>query len=182
MTTNQDIMAFLKKTEEDREREKEEDSKAREIERKEDMQRILEIISIVVQKVVNSVLKPLEERLVIQEKANMGMSRQFNTIKEELQALKNGINRQEFPPLPEHSEHGVARSGQAVVTPRVLDMAGTIRSSEEYSEAALGEIKQMCADARRVIGLTQISPRMLELQVKSYGDRDLEEAMLMEVV
>ena len=101
-------------------------------------------------------------------------------IKEELEALKKVMNRQEFPSLPEHCEHGGARSGQ-VVTSRMLDMARTHRSSEEHSGAAEGEIKQMCADARRVIGLTPISPRMLELQVNSYGARDKEEAMLMEV-
>ena len=145
------------------------------------MQKILEMISIGVQREVNSVMKPLEERLGKHEKANMEMSRQFITIKEELEALKKVMNRQEFPPLPEHGEHGGARSGQVVTPPRLLDMARTHRSSEEYSGAAEGEIKQMCADARRVIGLTPISPRMLELQVNSYGARDKEEAMLMEV-
>jgi hypothetical protein len=133
MTTNQDIMGFLKKTQEDREKEKEEDRKAREIERKEDMQKILEMISIGVQKEVNSVLRPLEERLGIQEKANMEMSRQFISIKEELDALKKVMNRQEFPSLPEHGEHGGARSGKVVTPPRLLDMARTHRSSEEYS-------------------------------------------------
>ena len=39
----------------------------------------------------------------------------------------------------------------------------------------------MCADARRVIGLTPIDQRMLELQMQSFGARDKEEAMLMEV-
>ena len=93
------------------------------------------MISIGVQKEDNSVLKPLEERLGMQEKANMEMYRQFITIKEDLEALKKVINRQEFPSLPEHSEHGGARSGH-VVTSRLLDMARTLRSSEEYSEAA----------------------------------------------
>ena len=180
MTTNQDIMAYLKKSQEDRAREKEEDSKVREIERKEDMQMILEMIAIGVQKEVKSVMKPLEERLDMQEKTNMEMSRQFITIKEELEALKKVMTGQDFPPLPEQSEQGGNRSGH-VVTPRLLNMTRTLRSSEEHSGAAVGEIKQMCADARRVIGLTPISPRMLELQVNSYGARDKEEAMLMEV-
>ena len=172
MTTNQDIMAYLKKSQEDRAREKEEDSKVREIERKEDMQMILEMIAIGVQKEVKSVMKPLEERLDMQEKTNMEMSRQFITIKEELEALKKVMNGQEFPSLPS------ANSGP--VFPR-LELTRTLISSEDNLGAAEGEIKQMCADARRVIGLTPISPRMLELQINSYGAKDKEEAMLMEV-
>ena len=165
-------MAYLKKSQEDRAREKEEDSKVREIERKEDMQKILEMIAIGVQKEVKSVMKPLEERLDMQEKTNMEMSRQFITIKEELEALKKVMNGQEFPSLPS------ANSGP--VFPR-LELTRTLISSEDNLGAAEGEIKQMCADARRVIGLTPISPRMLELQINSYGAKDKEEAMLMEV-
>ena len=41
MTSNQDIMLFLKNKEENREKEKQEDMKARAAERKEDMQKIL---------------------------------------------------------------------------------------------------------------------------------------------
>ena len=59
MTTNQDIMAFLKRDQEAREKEKEEDIIARAIERKEDMKKILEMITIGVKNEINSVLKPL---------------------------------------------------------------------------------------------------------------------------
>ena len=59
MTTNQDIMAFLKRDQEAREKEKEEDIIARAIERKEDMKKILEMITIGVKTEINSVLKPL---------------------------------------------------------------------------------------------------------------------------
>ena len=39
----------------------------------------------------------------------------------------------------------------------------------------------MCASARKVIGLTPIDPRMLEMQMQSYGAKDMEEAKLMEI-
>ena len=46
------------------------------------------------------------------------------------------------------------------------------------TEKRIGDI---CADARRVIGLTPIEPRMLELQKRCYGAKSEEEAMMMEV-
>ena len=52
------------------------------------------------------------------------MARQFNTIMEELEALKKVVNRQEFPCLPEHSEQGGASSGPSV-TPR-LEVSRTL--------------------------------------------------------
>ena len=39
----------------------------------------------------------------------------------------------------------------------------------------------MCASARRVVGFTPIEPRMLELQMQSYGAKDMEEAKIMEI-
>jgi predicted DNA-binding protein (MmcQ/YjbR family) len=43
------------------------------------------------------------------------------------------------------------------------------------------EIEEICSDARRVIGFTPIEPRMLEIQMQSYGAKDIQEAMQMEV-
>ena len=39
----------------------------------------------------------------------------------------------------------------------------------------------MCSSARRVVGFTPIEPRMLEMQMLSYGAKDMEEAKLMEI-
>lgn len=39
----------------------------------------------------------------------------------------------------------------------------------------------MCSAGRKIIGFTPIEPRMLDLQIQSYGARNMEEAMLMEV-
>ena len=43
------------------------------------------------------------------------------------------------------------------------------------------KVKQICSNARKVKGLTPIEPRMLEIQMQSYGAKDIQEAMLMEV-
>ena len=138
------------------------------------MQNIMELITIGVKKELSSVLRPLEERLEEQEKVNTDMARQFNTLKAEFEALKD---RQEFPPLPEHRGQGCDGGGPSD-TPKHETARRPIMVCLEADE---GEIKQMCADARRVIGLTPIEPRMLEIQMRSYGARDKQEAMLMEV-
>ena len=170
MTTNQDIMAFLKKAEEAREKEKEEDLIARAQERKEDMQKIADMITTGVKNEVNRVLKPLEERLAEQEAINTDMGRQLNKVMGELEALRRGasVYGQDFPLLSYHSEHEIVSRGS---TSR---HEGGFCKEEE-------EVKVMCADARKVIGLTPIEPRMLELQMQSFGAKDKEEAMLMEV-
>ena len=42
-------------------------------------------------------------------------------------------------------------------------------------------VRDMCAAARRIIGFKPIEPRMLELQMRCYGAKTKEEAMLMEI-
>ena len=39
----------------------------------------------------------------------------------------------------------------------------------------------MCSSARKVVGLTPIEPRMLEMQMENYGAKDMEEAKMMEI-
>ena len=41
--------------------------------------------------------------------------------------------------------------------------------------------QEMCASARKIVGFTPIEPRMLDLQIQSYGARNLEEAKEMEI-
>ena len=45
----------------------------------------------------------------------------------------------------------------------------------------LHDTKNICAAARRIIGLTPIEPRMLDIQIQSYGAQNKQEAMLFEV-
>ena len=41
--------------------------------------------------------------------------------------------------------------------------------------------RDMCASARKVVGFAPIEPKMLDMQIRCYGAKDLEEAMMMEV-
>ena len=42
-------------------------------------------------------------------------------------------------------------------------------------------MEEICGAGRRVVGFTPIEPRMLELQIQSFGARNQDEAMLMEI-
>ena len=42
-------------------------------------------------------------------------------------------------------------------------------------------LTDMCSAARKVVGFAPIEPRMLQIQMRSYGAKNLEEAMVMEV-
>ena len=63
---------------------------------------------------------------------------------------------------------------------------GVVLGSGRRVERADGQVdsgqcvKEMCATARRIIGLTPVEPFILELQMRSYGDKTMEGAMLLE--
>ena len=118
MTSTEDIMTFLNQVQEAREREKETELRTRAEERKEDMQKILEIISSGVKQEVNSLVKPLEERLANQEKVKQDMSRQLKTIMKELEVLNDDVGKQEFPHLPDISGQ-VYTPNERLATPRL---------------------------------------------------------------
>jgi hypothetical protein len=40
---------------------------------------------------------------------------------------------------------------------------------------------ELCESGRRVVGFSPIEPRMLEMQIRSFGAKNMEEAMLMEI-
>ena len=68
MTSNSDILAFLQAAQDANAKEKEEDKLIRAQERQEDMEHILAMIQRGVQKEVRAAIKPIEERLAVQEK------------------------------------------------------------------------------------------------------------------
>ena len=116
---------------------------------------------------------PLQERLDTQEKESKQLKDQFSEVLEEVKALRDSIKASEnFPPLPKYRSLKSFNTGD------------NIQFNSRGNGVDPGHIKKvqdLCADARKVIGLTPIEPRMLELQIQSYGAKDLEQAMLMEV-
>ena len=175
MATNQDIMAFLMAEKAARQIEKEEEKVARAKERQEDMEKIKAMIESGVKKEVKAeieaVTEPLKERLQKQEMATSDLNKQFSEVLKEVRALRETSNFQQFPSLPESGTLNTFFRGNSVA--QLQDT----RNNPEHAR----KVQDLCADARKVVGFTPIEPRMLELQMNSYGAENLDQAMHMEV-
>ena len=79
-----------------------------------------------------------------------------------------------YPELPEPRSHVQEEGSRKLYTPDKLD------STVEQEESTLRK-QNLCSRARKVIGFSPIEPRMLDIQMNSYGAKDLQEAMLQEV-
>ena len=84
MTTNNDILLFLKTDMDKRAKEKEEEKVLRATERKEDMEQIVTLMQKSIQREVDAAIKPLEERLEVQEYVNKELFSQVKLLKQEL--------------------------------------------------------------------------------------------------
>ena len=179
MTTNQDILLFLKADMDRRATEKEEEKQLREIERKEDMKQIVTLIQEGIKREVIEAIKPLENRLELQENVNKELFNQINALKQELVLLKDSVKDQQgYPALQQPQGH---------IGPQVQEECGN-RQEIGNREGMRGhrdngdsKVMGLCSSARKVIGLYPIEPRMLEIQMESYGAKDMEEAKMMEV-
>ena len=84
--------------------------------------------------------------------------------------------QKEFPKLPSPRSTGESR----IYTPSDRESVG-FRAGPGEQQCKKLEKQELCSSARKIIGLSPIEPRMLELQMQSYGARNIEEAKLMEV-
>ena len=183
-TSNSDILAYLKATQSDHAKEREEDKKVRAKERQEDMDNILAIIQEGVQKEVRAAVKPIEERLVIQEQVNHELTEKFIGVQNELELLKEKIHNQKY------SKEIVIKQHEGPDNVQAQEVQGGYGGARHECEGGgRGQLWEedhifhldMCSHARRVIGFKPIEPRMLDLQVKSFGARNMEEAKVMEI-
>jgi hypothetical protein len=182
MTSNQDILTFLQAAQEAQAKEKDEDKKTRARERQEDRDNIMAMIKTGVQKEVKAAVKEVEERLGLQEKVNEELSRQLNSLVKNMEALQASVNDQKaFPALPVPRNHHISDMGLGESCGRGDRVVTGGRVTEGSTEDCNRRIEEMCAAGRRVVGFSPIEPRMLDLQIQSYGARNLEEAMLMEI-
>ena len=174
-------MAFLRADREERSREKEKEKVARAKERAEDMSKIEEMIKHGVQEELESVIQPLQDRLNSQDKAVEDMTRQLDFIMKEVEVLRaRSGNSQDDTLLPEqHNVQGVFMGVQEMDFSRGSRQGE--KTGEVFQESDMPQARKLCAAARRVIGLTPIEPMMLDIQMRSYGAKNKEEAMLMEV-
>ena len=176
MTTNQDILSFLKAEKEARETEKEQERADRQREREEDMAKIAEMIKDGVKEEVKTMLNPLDKRLEGQEKITEGLGVQMKNLVGEIEILRKEIRAgNEFPVLPAQS------SGLVGEKSRGVSGGDTAQGDGEAEDVRDARIKEICSKARRILGFTPIEPRMLDIQMNSYGARDIEEAMLQEI-
>ena len=80
MTSNKDILAFLQADQDAKAKEKEVDKEIRARERKEDMEHILSMIKIGVEKEVKAALQETEQRLGEQEKINQELAKTWRLL------------------------------------------------------------------------------------------------------
>ena len=127
---------------------------------------------------VLAALGPVEEKLELQEKVNKDLYKKLNSVTKELEVLKLGtkIHHQAQPVLPEPPTQQVHHERARVEHTRAL-----AEQQAEDSKGVYSEKRKLCASARKIVGFTPINSRMLEMQMESYGAKDLEEANLMEV-
>ena len=187
MASNQDILEFLREEKESRKREKELEKESRAKERQEDFAKMAELIRQEVREEVRQTVNPLEERLMVQEKTSQDLGDQMKHLLTEFKALKDDVNTvKDFPALP-----NVLRGFKAGVSCETPSLGPGVTSDSHGRGGGQGdgqihpdehsEIREICNKARKIIGFKPIEPRMLEIQMISYGAKNLEEAMLMEV-
>ena len=170
MTTNQDILSFLRVDKESREKEKEQEKLSRAKERDEDMAKIADMIRSGVREEVDSAIQPVTDRLIVQEKVTEGLGNQITTLMREMETLKK------------HQDSSIkSQSEPTGVSSAAADCELVVVNSSDRDGDHNRRVLDICEKARRIIGFTPIEPRMLEIQIESYGAKNMEEAMLMEV-
>ena len=174
-------MSFLKADKEARALETKEDREERVKQRAEDLKHIEMMIKIGVNKEVNAALKPLQDRLGEQERTVEDLTMQLSSIMKEVTSLKataTVCSQAEYPALQQPRldnqqqivNQGLGENGE-----------GGVPGGDRLRQNDKLQAKNICAAARRVFGLTPIEPRMLDIQIKSYGAQNKQEAMLLEV-
>ena len=108
------------------------------------------------------------------------MERQVNFLVKEIKTLKEAaVNNQQsnvFPALP---------VPQGQISTRLEDISrrnrvtGGLEADSRSTEDFNSRIVELCESGRRVMGFSPIEPRMLEMQIRSFGAKNQEEAMLM---
>ena len=186
MTSIQDILSFLKADKDDRAKEKEEDKMEMANARAEDMRKIEEMIKSGVKEEVYSLLNPLQDRLDKQEKVVEELTMQLTSVLKEMETLKAAVsNNIEFPTLQHSASSQLSQTVEQLPAhehaQQAVQVEGPVGCALERRGTAKDRVRQICSNARKVIGLSPIEPRMLEIQMESYGAKNLQEAMVMEV-
>ena len=109
-------------------------------------------------------MKPVQDRLEQQEVANKKLFEQVKELEKEVEILKAELKSGPVFPVLQTPSRERSRNDRGL-------------EENNYQK----RVEEMCAAGRRIIGFSPIEPRMIELQMQSYGAQNQEEAMQMEV-
>ena len=140
-------------------------------ERKEDIGQIAVMIEKGIKTEVQAAIKPLEERIDAQERVNNDLFKQLKLLQDQVNQLRESIP---YPQLADPVEQHLVRDSP---NPKkvVMDNIG------QQEKGSLKRRQDLCSKSRKIIGFSPIEPRMLDIQINSYGAEDIQEAMLLEV-
>ena len=98
------------------------------------------------------------------------MYSKIQSLVKEVEDLKLEVKSQQqaFPVLPEPQ---VQQAHQ-----KQVGVEQMTAKKDDQSEGVNSATFDLCASARKIVGFSPIEPRMLDMQIKSYGARDIEEA------
>ena len=160
MTSNQDILAFLKSEKETRAKEREED-----------MMKISEMIRVGVREEVKEALKPVDTRLGLQEQTTQTLASQVQTLMTEMTTLKEDVkNIADFPALPAPA----TTPTQSFSQPSAQSSGSDPFPSDESDRQKALDLLELC---RRTVSLHPLQQADIDFESKR-GAKDLTEAKL----
>ena len=178
MTSNQDILAFLKSNQEALAQEKEDDRRSRAIERQEDREKILEMIKIGVKNEIKAATRDLELKLEQQEKVNKDLAKELEYMAKEMEVLRVAVNNQSDSVRPRPSPPSkLGERGELVEECEEQVRALNEKNCEVMSDEK-AEPDPSLSKAKRTLGFQCIYPEDVERQFRK-GARSENEARLM---
>ena len=153
MTSNDDLMSYLKKMEEKRLKEKEEDAEMRKKEKEIDREEMVKLMNSCVEQKMSEMVVPLKERTDKVEKVQLEMQGQMNRLMEQMKVVKEKLDEG-----PTQVESGIGQADRLQVIAGGAKQAtsgASINPSEGASEHGK-EIRDIISHSRRTIGLQKI--------------------------
>ena len=135
------------------------------------MRQILLMIEKGIKTEVQAVIKPMEDKIDAQKRVNKDLYKKLQELQDQVNKLKEGV------PYPQLADPVVQHVVEDSYSPNKVVMVN-IGQQEKNS---LIKRQKLCSKSRKVIGFSPIEPRMLDIQMNSYGAKDIQEAMLLEV-
>ena len=161
----EDILAFMKEEKLDRQKEREAD-----------MSEMKELILKGVQEKVEAAIKPIQERILEVEQDQVNIKEQFSNLLQELKEIKEQMRPSGG--FPELARTQIPRLGNAGST-KFSSLEDTIQENlHKAVNPETREIRQIATEARKIIGLHNISKEDVERVSRISGAQDEQGAYL----